>query len=41
MGVRSGQAVKDGAFRIEPDLMEENLVAAVRELLTREKALHP
>ena len=40
-GVRTGRAVQDGAFNVDPEFICENVGEAIRELLARQVALHP
>jgi len=40
-GVGTGRGVQDKAFHVDPEFVGQDLVEAIRELLTRQLALHP
>ena len=41
IGVRTGRGVQDGTFHVDPEFLGQDLAEALRELLTRQTALHP
>lgn len=41
IGVRTGLALEDATYKVDPEFVADDLAAALRELLLRQHALHP